>query len=189
MTATAYNNLAATYYGMGKYDKAQRLYDKALKLLEDKLGPNHYKVGAALDNIGVLYREKGEYKKAESYALRAVEITEKARGPDHPETATALNDLAKVYEEMGDKPKAEPLRERAATSEKGKTTAASPSQTASPQATGHHSNSLVSDGRTQLHFSDGITFVALEFASYNILQRKLLSKMSRAGSRSVQKKQ
>ena len=114
MTATAYNNLAATYEGMGKYDKAEPLFQKGLKLFEDKLGPNHYKTGAALDNLGVLYREKGEYKKAESYALRAVEITEKARGPEHPETATCLNDLAKLYEAMGDKAKADPFRQRAA---------------------------------------------------------------------------
>ena len=66
MTATAYNNLAATYEGMGEYDKAEPLFQKGLKLFEDKLGPNHYKTGAALDNLGVLYREKGEYKKAES---------------------------------------------------------------------------------------------------------------------------
>ena len=57
MTATSYNDLAAVYVGMGKYDKAEPLFQKALKLFEDKLGPNHYKVGAALDNLGVLYRE------------------------------------------------------------------------------------------------------------------------------------
>jgi tetratricopeptide (TPR) repeat protein len=115
------------YEGMGEYDKAEPLFQKGLKLFEDKLGPNHYKTGAALDNLGVLYREKGEYKKAESYALRAVDITEKARGPEHPETATCLNDLANLYEAMGDKAKAEPFRQRAAKiREKGKTKPASP---------------------------------------------------------------
>jgi len=65
-----------------------------------------------------------------------VEVTEKARGPDHPETATSLNDLAKVYEAMGDTAKAQPLRERAAKiRHKGKTNAALPEQTASPQTT------------------------------------------------------
>jgi len=33
MTATAYNNLAAIYEGMGKYDKAEPLFQKGLKLL------------------------------------------------------------------------------------------------------------------------------------------------------------
>src|SRR5207247_10859102 len=79
-----------------KYDKAEPLFQKALKLFEEKLGPNHYKAGAALDNLGALYREKGEYKKAESYGLRAVEVTEKARGRSEEHTSELQSRVGSV---------------------------------------------------------------------------------------------
>ena len=40
-TASSYNNLAALYYNQGKYEEAEPLYIKSLKIIEEVLGTNH----------------------------------------------------------------------------------------------------------------------------------------------------
>ena len=98
---------------MGDYAKAEPLYQRALKIDEKALGPDHPHTAPALNNLAVLYKAMGDYAKAEPLYQRALKINEKALGPDHPQTATALNNLAALYKAMGDYAKAEPLYQRA----------------------------------------------------------------------------
>jgi CHAT domain-containing protein len=98
---------------MGDYVKAEPLYQRAVKIDEKALGPDHPDTAKALNNLAGLYSYMNDYGKAEPLFQRAVKIDEKALGSDHPDTAKALNNLALLYDSMGDYVKAEPLAQRA----------------------------------------------------------------------------
>ena len=98
---------------MGDYAKAEPLYQRALKIYEKALGPDHPYTAAILNNLADLYDQKGDYAKAEPFYQRALKIKEKALGPEHTETAQVLNNLAQLYDHKGDYAKAEPLFQRA----------------------------------------------------------------------------
>ena len=72
---------------MGDYAKAEPLYQRALKIDEKALGPDHPDTATALNNLAGLYQSMGDYAKAEPLYQRALKIDEKALGPEHPDTA------------------------------------------------------------------------------------------------------
>ena len=87
---------------MGDYAKAEPLYQRALKIDEKALGPDHPDTAQTLNNLAELYRSMGDYAKAEPLYQRALKIKEKALGPDHPDTAMALNNLALLKIDLGE---------------------------------------------------------------------------------------
>ena len=111
--ATSLNNLAGLYREQGKYAEAEPLYQRALKIDEKALGPDHPDVAIRLNNLAELYRAQGKYAAAEPLLQRALKIWEKALGPDHPDVAAILNNLAELYRDQGKHAEAEPLFQRA----------------------------------------------------------------------------
>lgn len=97
----------------GKYDVAQRLYEKALELREAQLGRDNPQVGQSLNFLGNIYLKKGDYKHAEELFRRALDIYQKRYAPDHPRTTSVINNLASAYEGMGDNARAEELYKQA----------------------------------------------------------------------------
>jgi tetratricopeptide (TPR) repeat protein len=89
------------------------LYEEMLKVLEQKLGPEHLDVATTLNNLALLYYKMGDYEKALPLYQRALDIREKVLGPQHPDVATTLNNLAGFYDNMGDYEQALPLYQRA----------------------------------------------------------------------------
>ena len=101
-------------YQAGDYKRATVIAEKALKVAEENVGPDHPDVAASLNNLALLYEAQGEYAKAEPLYKRSLAIKEKTLGPDHPDVATSLENLAGLYRST-DRPKlAEPLEARAA---------------------------------------------------------------------------
>jgi tetratricopeptide (TPR) repeat protein len=98
---------------MGNHAKAEPLFQRALKIREKVLGPDHPTTATTLNNLGALYLSMGNYAKAEPLFQRTLKIYEKALGPDHPNTAKVLINLAALYLSMGNYAKAEPLYQRA----------------------------------------------------------------------------
>jgi CHAT domain-containing protein len=86
---------------MGDYAKAEPLLQRALKIYEKVLGPNHPNTAYTLAHLEVLYYQMGDYAKAEPLLQRALKINERALGPEHHDTAAALTDLAELYGVMG----------------------------------------------------------------------------------------
>jgi tetratricopeptide (TPR) repeat protein len=72
------------YYAQGRYAEAQPLYERALAIYEEALGPDHPAVGTTLNNLAELYRAQGRYAEAQPLYERALAICEQALGPDHP---------------------------------------------------------------------------------------------------------
>jgi tetratricopeptide (TPR) repeat protein len=107
-------NQAGVYlHERGRYWEAEPLYQRALVIREQALGPDHPHTAASLNNLAELYRAQGCYPEAEPLYQRALVILEQALGPDHPDTAQSLNNLAVLYDDQERYPEAEPLHQRA----------------------------------------------------------------------------
>jgi tetratricopeptide (TPR) repeat protein len=95
------------------YSLAESLFQRALVIAEQQLGPQHLQVASPLTNLANLYREQGKYELAEPLYQRALHIWEQALGPDHPQVARPLNGLASLYYDQSKHELAEPLLQRA----------------------------------------------------------------------------
>src|SRR5262249_15540738 len=98
---------------LGALDRAQPLYERALKTRERLLGPSHPDVAMSLNNLAALYERQNAYDRALPLLERALTIREQALGPRHPEVAQTLTNLAGVYTYKHDFARAEPLFLRA----------------------------------------------------------------------------
>jgi tetratricopeptide (TPR) repeat protein len=81
-------------YEAGAYPAAEPLYQRALALREQVLGPDHPDTAQSLNNLALLYQDQGRYGKAEPLYQRALALCEWVLGPDHPTTATVRENYA-----------------------------------------------------------------------------------------------
>ncbi len=71
---TATPTLASLYHTQGQYATAEPLYQRALAIREQALGPNHPAVATILENLAMLYRKTGRDQEAEPLEKRAQAI-------------------------------------------------------------------------------------------------------------------
>jgi tetratricopeptide (TPR) repeat protein/transcriptional regulator with XRE-family HTH domain len=96
-----------------RYSEAEPLYQRALRIRERHLGPEHLDLADPLNGLAELYRQQGKYEQAEPLFLRALSIREQHLGTEHPDTARNLNNLAILYWQQSKYEQAEPLFQRA----------------------------------------------------------------------------
>ena len=108
-TATALNNLAASYRANGRYDEAEPLFRQALEITRKVLGEAHPAYATRLNNLAGLLRATGRYDEAEPLLRQALVIDRKTLGVAHPTYATRLNNLAALLQETVRNDEAEPL--------------------------------------------------------------------------------
>jgi len=94
-------NLAGTYQRVGKYGKAEELFDKGLAVLRVRPGINHPAYSASLVAAAYLQAELGHYVTAEKLYSESGDLLEKQLGENHPVYATYLNNRAALYAAMG----------------------------------------------------------------------------------------
>ena len=94
------------------YTEAESLYQRALQIHEQELGPTHPVTVDILNDIGRLYRDTGKYAEAGSLFQRALAIREQELGPMHPATASSLEDLGGLYQAQGKYEEAEAVLQR-----------------------------------------------------------------------------
>jgi tetratricopeptide (TPR) repeat protein len=109
----ALNQEARELYRTGQYGRAVMVAKEALKLAEQKVGPDHPHVARSLTDLAELYELQRNYAQAEPLYKRALAIREKALEPDHPYVAMSLNSLAGLYKAQRNYAQAEPLYKRA----------------------------------------------------------------------------
>ena len=92
---------------MGDYEKALPLYNRALDIVEKKLGQKHPNVARSLNNLAGLYDNMGDYEQALPLYNRALDIVEKKLGQKHSYTVIIRNNynwiLSKMSEENEEK--------------------------------------------------------------------------------------
>ncbi len=95
----------AAYYlvDRAQYPEAEPLYQRALAIREQVLGPEHPDTATSLNNLAILYYDQGKYGQAEPLYQRALTIIEKALGPDHPDTITVRANYANLLKNMKQK--------------------------------------------------------------------------------------
>ena len=110
--ATSLNNLAELYHDQGQYAEAEPLFERALAIREQALGPGASERGHEPQQPGGALPGPRQYAKAEPLYQRALAIGEKALGPEHPDVATSLNNLVQLLKDTNRLGEAEPLMRR-----------------------------------------------------------------------------
>ncbi|HEY2156971.1 MAG TPA: serine/threonine-protein kinase, partial [Isosphaeraceae bacterium] len=93
--------LGQTYYGLGSFDKAVKLHERAGSLLESALGPDHEETLNGRSNLALAYARAGRTDDAIKIDEETLKVRVSKLGPDHPDTLTIRNSLAKVYHWAG----------------------------------------------------------------------------------------
>ena len=106
-------NLANLLQTVGDTAAARPLYERALSIREQTLGPTHPATANSLDNLANLLQTVGDYAAACPLYERVLSILEQTLGPAHPDTAASLNNLANLLQTVGNYAAARPLYERA----------------------------------------------------------------------------
>ncbi len=107
------NNLGVVHEAMGAYAEARALYERALAIRAQTLGPNHPDVAQTLNNLANAHAAAGADAEAQALYERALAIREPALGHHHPDVAQTLNNLALVHGHTGAYAQARALHERA----------------------------------------------------------------------------
>src|SRR6266852_5191622 len=84
-----------------RYEQAEPLYQRALRMGKQVWGPAHPQVAYPLCGLAHLFYEQGKYQQAEPLYQRALQIREQAKGAEHTKIAHLLNDLAILSVEQG----------------------------------------------------------------------------------------
>jgi tetratricopeptide (TPR) repeat protein/tRNA A-37 threonylcarbamoyl transferase component Bud32 len=97
----------------GAYPEAAALQEKALRIFEAALGPDHPTVAKNLDNLAQARLGDGDHDGANRLFERSLRLGEEALGPEHPRVATRLSNLAAARLRIGEWTDAVALLERA----------------------------------------------------------------------------
>ena len=73
------------------YLEAQHVFERAVSIIESRLGKSHGDLQMLLSNFASLHSQNGNWEKAEPLILRSLSVSELAYGPDHPNTTFTLN--------------------------------------------------------------------------------------------------
>ena len=111
--ADVLNDVGVFFEMAGRYDGAEQLFRRALKIFCNSAGPEHTKAATCFSNLAGILSSKSKYREAESLFMKALEIEENTYGPEHSSIATTLNNLAGLYLKKSDYKLAEPIYLRA----------------------------------------------------------------------------
>ena len=103
-TNAKWQNEAGTFISIyvADYDKATRLFRRALEAAMESYGENHPDVAASLNNIGMIYSDQGDYGSALEYLNEALKIKTDLFGESHPDVAISLYNIGTILSDVGD---------------------------------------------------------------------------------------
>jgi nephrocystin-3 len=82
------------------YPRAFFYYEKALKIQEKYLPPNHPELAYTLNDMGLVYGTMGNYSSALFCLQKTLQIRRNSLVPDHPEVAKTYNNIGHVLNAM-----------------------------------------------------------------------------------------
>lgn len=92
--------MAAIYFAMGDYLKAEPLYLKVLNIYAKALGKGHRDYAAAAGNLRLIYEKMGRYEEAEKYLLQVIEIYRSLFGEAHPVYVQSVEALTRLQKKI-----------------------------------------------------------------------------------------
>jgi len=112
--ADAYDRLAKVYFVQKRFEEAELLYGKSIKILEAGYGvTNQPAVATSLSNLAVVYAAQDKYDMAEQLFARAVKTYEQSKWLDKPEVATTFENYSLLLKKTGRQAEASAMLERA----------------------------------------------------------------------------
>ncbi len=88
------SNMGRAYLDQADFSQAKGYFEKALRMDEQLLGPEHPNIARHLTNLAQLLKETNRIGEAEPLILRALAIDQKSFGPHHPTVGADLSNLA-----------------------------------------------------------------------------------------------
>ncbi|XP_022227408.2 amyloid protein-binding protein 2 [Drosophila obscura] len=102
-TAKHYGNLGRLYQTMNRFEEAERMHQKAIKIKTDLLGPFDYEVGLSIGHLASLYNyQMKKYREAEKLYLRSIDISLRLFGLSYSGLEYDYLGLCHVYETLHD---------------------------------------------------------------------------------------
>lgn len=76
-TAKHYGNLGRLYQSMMRFDAAEKMHKRAIKIKTDLLGAYDYEVGLSIGHLASLYNyQMSKHREAEELYMKSIEISE-----------------------------------------------------------------------------------------------------------------
>ncbi|HEX4962130.1 MAG TPA: serine/threonine-protein kinase [Thermoanaerobaculia bacterium] len=100
-------------FGLGRYDQAQPLFEKALALRRKTFGPKSLPVAESLEHLALLMQERSDLPVAEAYLRQALALKRRLLGPRDLAVARTLNELGEVVADQVHYAEAETLHRQA----------------------------------------------------------------------------
>ena len=91
--------MALVYKEQGRYEEAEELYGKALRLMKKILGERHPSTATIYNNLAFVYEKQRKYEEAEELFGKALRIWKEVLGEEHPDTQTVYKTLESLYYE------------------------------------------------------------------------------------------
>ncbi|XP_020292274.1 amyloid protein-binding protein 2 [Pseudomyrmex gracilis] len=105
-TAKHYGNLGRLYQSMKKFQEAEEMHLKAIRIKEDLLGPEDYEVGLSIGHLASLYNfHMKRYRDAEQLYYRSIAISLKLFGKSYSGLEYDYRGLLHVYAKLEDNEK------------------------------------------------------------------------------------
>jgi eukaryotic-like serine/threonine-protein kinase len=99
--------------GLGRYDRAEPLLERAVELRRVHFGPSSLEVAESLEHLGSLKSDRSRYGESEALLRRALAIRRQRQGDRNADVARALNNLGEVLVSKGEAAEAEKLHREA----------------------------------------------------------------------------
>ncbi len=96
------NDVAVCYIGLNQSQKAVPLFKEAVRIYEDKFGPDYGGLGAPYCNLGAVNIETLQLDDALAYTLKGLRIEQKNYGGKNVSVAQTMGRLGVIYTMRGD---------------------------------------------------------------------------------------
>lgn len=99
--AATLGEYGVTLFRLGRYPEARQIFEEALALQRDTVGPEHPDLAGSLNRIGNTFYAQGHYQEALSYLRQGLALREAALGPVHRLVADSLVNLGNTLDRLG----------------------------------------------------------------------------------------
>ncbi|MGZ8529807.1 MAG: tetratricopeptide repeat protein [Candidatus Binatia bacterium] len=97
------NNLGGLHALQGRFDQAEDLFQRTLRIQEQSLGIDNPQLATAVHNLAWVYHKQRKFKPAKALYLRVIQIWSAEHGIDHPDVALGMNNLDNLERALGNR--------------------------------------------------------------------------------------
>lgn len=95
------HNLACVEHDRTEFEMAAALFERALEIKTQTLGPDHPQTATTMNAMGQLYYDLGRLDDARMMTERALAIWEQSSDAAHPDVSIGLHNLAQIHSASG----------------------------------------------------------------------------------------